>query len=213
MTLDALKLFESCNTILTNSHFVYTSGKHGPTYINKDAVYPHTDLVRQLCEEIARQCPWQVDVVAGPTVGAVILSTWVSHFLSEMTGRPMLSVYAEEDNPAERDPAMRGNRVFRRGYDALVKGHSVLVVEDILNTGGSARKVVEAVKKLGGKVAGVFGLCNRGGVGPAEVGGVPVKALVDVNFEMWDAAECPLCAKGVPVNTAVGKGREFLAGV
>ena len=202
MTLDALKLFESCNTILTNSHFVYTSGKHGHTYINKDAVYPHTDLVRQLCEEIARQCPWQIDVVAGPTVGAVILSTWVAHFLSEMTGRPVLSVYAEED--AEK------NRVFRRGYDALVKGRSVLVVEDILNTGGSARKVVEAVKKLGGKVAGVFGLCNRGGVGPDEVGGAPVKALVDVKFEMWDAAECPLCAKGVPINTAIGKGSEFL---
>lgn len=205
MTLDVLTLFESCNTILTNSHFVYTSGKHGHTYINKDAVYPHTDLVRQLCEEIARQCPWQVDMVAGPTVGAVILSTWVSHCLSEMTGRPILSVYAEED--ADK------NRVFRRGYDALIKGRSVLVVEDILNTGGSAREMVEAVKKLGGKVAGVFGLCNRGGVGPAEVGGVPVKALVDVKFEMWDAAECPLCAKGVPVNTAVGKGREFLAGV
>jgi orotate phosphoribosyltransferase len=201
--MDALKLFESCNTILTNSHFVYTSGKHGHTYINKDAVYPHTDLVRQLCEEIARQCPWQVEVVAGPTVGAVILSTWVAHFLSEMTGRPILSIYAEED--AEK------NRIFRRGYDVLVKGKSVLVVEDILNTGGSARKVVEAVKKLGGKVAGVFGLCNRGGVGSDDVGGAPVMALVDVTFEMWDAAECPLCAKGVPINTAVGKGREFLA--
>lgn len=201
--MDALKLFESCNTILTHSHFVYTSGKHGHTYINKDAVYPHTDIVRQLCEEIARQCPWQVEVVVGPTMGAVILSTWVAHFLSEMTGRPILSVYAEED--ADK------NRVLRRGYDALVRGKSVLVVEDILNTGGSARKVVEAVKKLGGKVAGVFGLCNRGGVTPAEVGDVPVMALVDVKFEMWDAAECPLCAKGVPINTVVGKGRDFLA--
>lgn len=203
MTIDALKLFESCNTILTHSHFVYTSGKHGHTYINKDAVYPHTDIVRQLCEEIARQCPWQVEVVVGPTMGAVILSTWVAHFLSEMTGRPILSVYAEED--ADK------NRVLRRGYDALVRGKSVLVVEDILNTGGSAHKVVEAVKKLGGKVAGVFGLCNRGGVTPAEVGDVPVMALVDVKFEMWDAAECPLCAKGVPINTVVGKGRDFLA--
>ncbi len=201
--MDAMKLFESCNIILTNSHFVYASGKHGHTYINKDAVYPHTDLIRQLCKEIARQCPWQVGVVAGPTIGAVILSTWVAHFLSEMTGRPVLSVYAEEDAAKER--------VFRRGYNVLVRGRSVLVVEDILSTGGSARKVVEAVKKLGGKVAGVFGLCNRGGVAPADVGDVPVKALVDVKFEMWDAAECPLCARGVPVNTQVGKGRDFLA--
>lgn len=201
MTLDAMKIFESCNTILTNSHFVYTSGKHGHTYINKDAVYPHTELVRELCQEIATRCPWQVDVVAGPTIGAVILSTWVAHFLSEMTGRPVLSVYAEEDE--------QKNRVFRRGYDALVKGHSVLVVEDILNTGGSARKVVEAVQKAGGKLAGVFGLCNRGGVTSADVGGVPVESLVNVTFEMWDAADCPLCAKGVPINTTVGKGREF----
>lgn len=201
--MDSLKLFESYGAILTHSHFVYTSGKHGHTYINKDAVYPHTDLVRQLCEEIARQCLWPVEVVVGPTMGAVILSTWVAHFLSEMTGRPILSVYAEED--ADK------NRVLRRGYDALVRGKSVLVVEDILNTGGSVHKVVEAVKKLGGKVAGVFGLCNRGGVGPADVGDVPVKALVDVTVEMWDAAACPLCAKGIPINTVVGKGRDFLA--
>lgn len=201
--MNAKALFEQCNAILTDSHFVYTSGKHGHTYINKDAVYPHTEIVSALCQEIARQCPWQVDVVAGPTMGAVILSTWVAHFLSEMTGRPILSVYAEEDD--------QKNRVFRRGYDALVRGRSVLVVEDILNTGGSAKKVVESVKKTGGKVAGVFGLCNRGGVGPTEVGDVPVQALVDVKFEMWDAAECPLCAKGVPINTVVGKGRDFLA--
>lgn len=201
--MDALKLFESYGAILTHSHFVYTSGKHGHTYINKDAVYPHTNLVRQLCEEIARQCPWQVEVAVGPTMGAVILSTWVAHFLSEMMGRPVLSVYAEEDSDK--------NRVLRRGYDALVRGKSVLVVEDILNTGGSARKVVEVVKKLGGKVAGVFGLCNRGGVTPADVGDVPVKALVDIKFEMWDAADCPLCAKGVPINKSVGKGRDFLA--
>lgn len=203
--MDALKLFESCGTILTNSHFVYTSGKHGHTYINKDAVYPHTEIVRQLCQEIARQCPWQIEVVAGPTMGAVILSQWVAHELSQMTGREILGIYAEED--AEK------NRVFRRGYDALLRGRSVLVVEDILTTGGSARKVVEAVKNLGGKVAGVFGLCNRGGVTAAEVGGVPVMALVNVKFEMWEPALCPLCAKGVPVNTTVGKGREFLARV
>ena len=131
MTLDAMKVFESCNTILTNNHFVYTSGKHGHTYINKDAVYPHTELVRQLCQEIAARCPWQIDVVAGPTMGAVILSQWVAHFLSEMTGREILGVYAEEDTEK--------NRVFRRGYDALIRGKAVLVVEDIINTDDSCK--------------------------------------------------------------------------
>ncbi|PIR21480.1 MAG: phosphoribosyltransferase [Deltaproteobacteria bacterium CG11_big_fil_rev_8_21_14_0_20_47_16] len=201
--MEPKQLFESCGAIITNSHFVYTSGKHGENYINKDAVYPHTAIVKQLCEEIARQCPWQVDVVAGPTMGAVILSQWVAHALSEMTGREILGVYAEED--ADK------NRAFRRGYDALIRGKRVLVVEDILTTGGSALKVVEAVKKAGGKLAGVFGLCNRGGIGEDAVGGVPLMSLLNLNFQMWEASDCPLCAKGVPVNTTVGKGREFLA--
>jgi orotate phosphoribosyltransferase len=85
-------------------------------------------------------------------------------------------------------------------------------VEDVLTTGGSARRVVEATRAIGGKVVGLGVLCNRGGVTPQDVANVPeLFALVNVKMNAWDEAECPLCAQGVPINTDVGKGREYLA--
>ena len=88
----------------------------------------------------------------------------------------------------------------------------ILVVDDILTTGGSVRKVVETTRSFGGNVVAVGVLCNRGGIKPEDVGGVPrLFALVNVKLDAWDEMDCPLCASGVPVNTDVGKGREFLA--
>ena len=88
----------------------------------------------------------------------------------------------------------------------------VLVVEDILTTGGSARKVVEAVRAIGGNVVGVGVLCNRGGVTAQDLANVPkLEVLVNISLDAWNEADCPLCKQGVPVNPDVGKGREFLA--
>jgi orotate phosphoribosyltransferase len=103
-------------------------------------------------------------------------------------------------------------RIFRRGYDALVAGRRVLVVEDILTTGGSARTVVQAVEKAGGTVVGVAALCNRGGVTADLLGSPQLYSLASVPLESWSAEECPLCASGVPVNTRLGKGAAFVKG-
>jgi orotate phosphoribosyltransferase len=86
------------------------------------------------------------------------------------------------------------------------------VVEDVLTTGGSAKKVVEATRELDGTVIGLGVLCNRGGITPKDVADPPrLHALVNVTLDAWDEAECPYCASGVPINTDVGKGREYLA--
>lgn len=203
---EVMKCLAETNAIITDSHFVYTSGRHGSTYINKDAVYPHTDAISKLCKEIARRFQDRdIDIIAGPTVGGVILSQWVAHYLSVFKNRKILSVFAEEDESR--------NRFFKRGYDKLIEGKNVLIVEDILTTGGSVKKVVDAVKMLGGIVVGVAALCNRGGVKEEDIGGVPfLDALVKIDLESWDEAECPLCREGVPVNTNVGKGKFFVCG-
>jgi len=86
------------------------------------------------------------------------------------------------------------------------------VVGDVLTTGGSAKKVVEATRALGGNIVGLGVLCNRGGITPQDVADPPkLFALVNVKLDAWDEAGCPLCAQNVPINTDVGKGREFLA--
>ena len=189
-----------------HGHFVYRSGKHGPEYVNKDAVYPHTAETSRLCRAIAELfASDNVQVVIAPAIGGVILSQWTAHHLSEFTGHEVLGVYAEKSE---------GGYVFviKRGYDKLIAGKNVLVVEDVLTTGGSAKKVVEVTRAIGGNVVGLGVLCNRGGITPQDVADVPkLISLVNMRLVAWDESDCPLCKQNVPVNTDVGKGREFLA--
>lgn len=201
----ALKLLEKVGAIITDSHIVYTSGKHGTTYINKDAVYLHTKETSDLCRAIAEQfADDSVEVVIAPAIGGVILSQWTAHYLSEITGCEVFSVYAEK---MENGDAF----IIKRGYDKIVVGKNVLVVEDVLTTGGSARKVVELTRDLGGNIVGVGVLCNRGGLTPQDVAHPPkMFALVNVNLDAWDEADCPMCKQKTPINVNVGKGREYL---
>lgn len=205
---DVLRQLNDVGAVITNSHVVYTSGKHGSEYVNKDAVYPHTQLTCDLCLAIAHHAIWPgpgIETVIAPAVGGVILSQWTAYHLSGLYGREVMGVYA--------DKAPEGDEfVIKRGYDKYVAGKSVLVVEDILNTGGSVRKVVEAVRHGGGTVVAVAALCNRGNVSKEDIGNPPhLFALTTVKMEAWDEAACPLCTQQVPINTDVGKGRDFLA--
>lgn len=200
---EVLSILGKVGAIIVDSHIVYTSGKHGKAYINKDAVYPHTRDTSALCRAIAAHfADSGADMVIAPVIGGVILSQWVAHHLTEMTGREVLSAYAEKDGDSF---------VIKRGYDKLASGKKVLVVEDVLTTGGSARKVVEAVRALGADVVGLGVLCNRG-VSAADTGNPPrMFALLNLKQDAWDEGCCPMCAAGVPINTNVGKGREYLA--
>lgn len=199
------QILKDAKAVVTNSHFVYTSWKHGSAYINKDAIYPRVDKVRRLCKGIAAHFSfYKIEVVIAPAVGAVILSTWTAYYLSEMTTNPVLGLYADKEG--------KDNFVIKRGYEKLIPGKRVLVVEDLFTTGGSVEKVVRAVRELGGHVVGVAGIANRGKVTKEQVGNPDhFYALLDVEMETYEAASCPLCAKGLPINTSLGHGREFLA--
>lgn len=207
---EVLQIFETMEAIITGSHIVYTSGKHGSAYVNKDAIYPSTKRTSALCKAIAEHfvTPYHksgivdIDIVAGPAVGGVILAQWVAHWLTALGESEVLAIYAE-DGPNE-------TKVFERGYDKLIPGRRVLVVEDVLTTGGSVRKLIDSVKALNGIIIGVGVLCNRGGVKPEDIGAPEIFALTNIPFEAFDEEECPLCKKGVPINTEVGKGREYL---
>ena len=149
----------------------------------------------------------QIDVVVGPVLGGIVLSQWVAHHLNtKRSSGETLAIYAEKegDGPDKRF-------VFHRGYDRYIAGKNILVVEDVLTTGGSARQVIELVREHGGNVVGLSALCNRGNVQLQDVGNVPISALIDITLETFAAEECPFCQQGVPFNTELGKGRAFLA--
>jgi len=194
------------HAFISNSHIVYTSGRHGSQYMNKDAIYPHTALTSQLCLEIAKRYETSgAEVVLAPALGGIILSQWVAFHLSQTTGKEVFGVYAERATEGD-------GFVLKRGYDEIVRGRKTLILEDVLTTGISVKRVVDLARKCGAEVIGVAALCNRGGITPKELSDVPrLESLIDVTFESFEEKDCPLCAKKVPINTQVGKGREYLS--
>jgi orotate phosphoribosyltransferase len=185
-------------------HFVFTSGRHSDSYVNKDALYPYTHETSRLCREMAEHYRDSgVEAVLGPAVAAAILAQWTASHLTDLLGREVFATYADKDG--------QGGFIIKRGYDKLIAGKKTVIVEDLTTTGGSVKKVVDAAKAAGAEVIGVVVLCNRGGV-TAEMVGVPkMESLVKVELDSWDPAECDLCKRGIPVNTDVGHGKEFLA--
>ena len=201
---EALDVFQKVGMFRTG-HFVYTHGNHSDNYLNKDALYTDTKETSKLCRAMAEKfVKSDVDAVVGPAIGAAILAQWVAFHLSELTKRDVAAAYADKDG--------RGGFVLKRGYDSLVKGRKTLVVEDLMTTGSSAKLVVEAVRAAGADVVGVVALANRGGVKKGDVGDPPCfEVLVDLKLDSWPESECDLCRKGIPVNTDVGHGKEFVA--
>lgn len=205
MTSDeVLNIFKKTGGYITDSHIVYTSGNHGEIYLNKDAIYPHTKKISQICKEIAKRLKNKnIEIVAAPALGGIILSQWTAFHLTQLTGKEVLGVYTEK-TPDK-------NQIFTRGYDILVKGKKVLVIEDVTNTGGSVIKVINSVNLAGGNVVAVSVIVNRDPEGiTAESLGVPFYPLAQMKASYWKEEECPLCKKNVPVNTIVGKGKEYL---
>lgn len=189
--------------VIQNDHFVYKSGKHGRDYVNKDAIYPYTGDVSTLCRLMARYyAEHEVEVVIGPEVGAVVLAHRVAEHLSEFRKQDVLAVYAEKSGE---------DFIIKRGFELIVPKRRTLVVEDILTTGGTARKVVNAAKGIGGIVIGVAALVNRGGVTAEQLDVDLLETLVNVDLKMYPEAECPACAESRPINTQLGHGRDFLA--
>jgi orotate phosphoribosyltransferase len=205
---ETLQKFVDVGAIVSDSHFVYTSGRHGSVYVNKDALYVHPGVISVLCQRMAQAYDADsVDVVVAPVLGGIVLSQWVAHALNQCrSGGETLAVFVEKSN----DSADK-RFLFTRGYDKYIPHKNILVVEDILATGGSVRQVIELVRRHNGNIIGVSVLCNRGNVQPHDIGGVPIDALIEIELQTYAEEGCPLCAGGVPVNVELGKGRAFLA--
>jgi orotate phosphoribosyltransferase len=205
-----LEILKQTQAVISDSHFIYTSGKHGSVFVRKDRIYPHTQLTSEMCQMIAQEVKdLKIDVVVGPSLCGIVLSQWVAYHLSILNKQEILSVFTEKSTDEKQ--MFDRPQVFKRGYDALVAGKNVLVVEDLTTTGASVKKVVDQVRLAEGKVICVYVLVNRNPEGVNEsLMGAPFKSLAVVKAEAYEEASCPLCKKGVPINTEVGHGAEYL---
>lgn len=217
---EAMAKLVEASAIITDSHIVLASGRHGSTYIDKDAVYPNTQTTSALCEALMEKVAAEILIsdaatIIGPERGGIILSQWAAYHGSEMAGGRMMAVYAEKTG--EKDGAGKDEFRIKPSWLKYVDERNLLVIEDVLTTGGSARKVVELVQMSGGRVLGVMALCNRGDVTAQDLGVPHLFSLVttaqlsSLKLDTWLPDECPLCKAKVPINTDVGHGKEFLA--
>jgi orotate phosphoribosyltransferase len=175
----ARALFESSGAMLSG-HFLLSSGRHSDTYVQKARVLEHPEVAMELAREIASWYP-DVDVVLAPAVGAVVLGFAVA------LASGARSIFAERDE---------GKMTLRRGF-ALEPGERTLIVEDVVTTGGSAAEVWAMAGASGAERLGVAALIDRS-TSPV---GFPLRAVLRVDAPAWDAAECPLCRDGVPVDS------------
>lgn len=175
-------LLESRGAIL-HGHFQLTSGRHSDTYVEKFRLLQWPDITSELCRQIANEFGQEVNLVAGPTTGGVILAFETARHLNTRC------VIAERKDEG-------AGREFRRGFQ-VGPDDSTLVVDDVLTTGGSIHEVLAALEDQGAKAKGVGVLIDRSG-GKADFG-VPLYSCLTVDAASWDPVECSLCSDGVPL--------------
>jgi orotate phosphoribosyltransferase len=169
---------------LKEGHFLLSSGRHSDRYVEKFDLLRQPAATSRACEGFADAFQDSgVDVVAGPTTGGIILAFEVARQLG------VVAAYAERKSEG-------AGREFRRGT-TFSPGSRVLVVDDILTTGGSVRETLEALESQPVEVVGVGILVDRSG-GSVDFG-VPMRALVTMQIETWEPEDCPLCAQGMPL--------------
>jgi orotate phosphoribosyltransferase len=183
-----------------DGHFQLKSGRHGDAYIEKFEVLQWPDRVAELAGMMVTGAR-SVDVVVGPTVGGVILA----YECARQTG--VRGIFAEEVS----DAAGQKQRTFRRGF-RIEPGERVMLVDDVVTTGGSLAEMVPLIEAAGGELVLVSVLVDRSG-GLDEVQSrttgrsYPVDALWSLSLPTYEAgADCPGCAVGEPLHTPGSSG-------
>ena len=175
-------LLTKTNAIM-HGHFLLTSGLHSPHYVEKFNVLQHPEYTEILCKAMAEKFKDEnIDTVVGPVTGGILLA----HETGKALGTR--AIFTEREN---------GKMTFRRGF-SLEKGERVLIVEDIVTTGGSIKEVIDVVREFGGIPVAVAMLVDRSN-GKVSLDEVPCSALLHMDVETYAPEECPLCKKGMPL--------------
>ena len=203
MSVDVEQAYKDASALL-DGHFLLASGKHSSRYLQSAKVleYPYkASLLTDALADMIRDANIKVDTVVAPAIGGILAGYELARSLG------VRSLFVEKDD---------GKMILRRGFE-ISKGEKIVICEDIITTGGSAYKAMEAIEALGGEVVAFTSLANRGLC--ARVGtdreataeckipkGIPFFALDDFDFEIYEADDCPMCKSGSTVYKAGSKG-------
>lgn len=174
----AIQIFSQAGALL-NGHFKLTSGRHSNQYMQCAQVLKYPNYTEQLAGHIAENfANDDIQLVVGPAMGGIIVAYEVARQLK------VPGIFMERQD---------SQMTLRRNFE-IKPTTRVLVVEDVVTTGGSVQEVIEVVNELGGIVAGVGVLVDRSN-GKVDFG-VKQVAVLTMNVESWEPEQCPLCAEG-----------------
>jgi orotate phosphoribosyltransferase len=170
---------------IRHGHFVLTSGRHSDTYVQCARILEDPKLTTELAQTAVARLPknLEIDMIAAPAVGGLVIGFAVAQVLG------VKFIFSEREH---------GKMAFRRAF-TVPAGARVLVVEDVVTTGGSVAEVVDLVRSVGGEVVGAVALIDRGG---EKAFNVPFWPLLRLEVESWGADSCSLCTDGIPVYSA-----------
>ncbi len=167
---------------LLEGHFLLTSGRHSDRYIEKFRLLERPAALDAVAQAMAEGIdPAEVDVVLGAAVGGILIAGAVARVLDR---RIMFTERVD------------GRMTLRRGFE-LHPNDRVLVVEDIVSTGGSVKELLEVVRQAEARVMRVACLVDRSAGGLKLT--VPTKALLRLPIASWTPRECPKCLEGLPL--------------
>jgi orotate phosphoribosyltransferase len=176
---DFLKEFKAAGALM-DGHFILSSGLHSGQYLQcAKALERPADAIRMGSRIAAEYLDAEIDTVASPAIGGLVIGFATASALG------VRFIWTEREN---------GIMTLRRGFE-IMAGERILVVEDVITTGGSTRECIAVLEERGAKVVAAASIVDRS-VGAADVG-VPRKALFRVDIPAHPPGECPLCAQGI----------------
>jgi len=178
---EILELFQKSGAVLSG-HFQLTSGRHADAYMQCAKLFENAVISEKLCKAVAELfSDTKIDVVVSPAIGGIIMGYELSKHLK------VKNLFAER---------VEGKMTLRRGFE-LPKNSKVIVCEDVVTTGGSAKEVIELIEELGSEVVAVTSIVDRSN-GKVEFGTL-FRALLPIDVKSYEPEECPICKTDVPL--------------
>ena len=188
---ELLKLLQETGAML-EGHFLLTSGRHSNMYIEKFRILEHPRALDYVCRAMSETVQSQnVELVLGAAIGGILIAGGVGRYLD------VKHIFSER---------VDGKMELRRGF-SITKGQRIIIVEDIITTGGSVFELIQLAKDYEAEIVHVVNLVDRSS---GEVNfEVPTTALLTIPSEIWEPEDCPMCQQGVAVTQRGRTGKQM----
>ena len=188
---ELLKLLQETGAML-EGHFLLTSGRHSNVYIEKFRVLENPQALDDVCRAMAGTVQNQnVELVLGAAIGGILIAGGVGRHLA------VKHIFSER---------VDGKMELRRGF-SITRGQRIVIVEDIITTGGSVFELIQLAKEYEAEIVHVVNLVDRS-LGEVNFE-VPTTALLTIPSESWEPEDCPLCQQGVAITQRGRTGKQM----